>query len=120
LRGIADVAPFDPPGALLLATMAGNAESAAATTWLAAAKEVGGRLLAAVDPASVMPLEGDALYNRLALLSFVSPTKRNEFIASTATQTFIKSSTPLSLIAMIAVDAPAAPPITAPSPAPAK
>lgn len=109
LKGNADSTPFAPPGALLIATAGGNftaTESTSTQSWLDAAATAGARLLAPFTPAALIPLEGDALYNRIALLSFASKEKRDAFATSAATQALIKIAPPLSLIA---VDAPAPP-----------
>ena len=120
LKGNAGVAAFDA-GALLIATAGGNTDVVGAQTWLDEAAKAGARLLTPFNPASLILLEGDALYNRVALLSFSSKDKRDAFIASSSTQSFIKAAPTLSLISMIAVDAPPSPPsaaaITASSPA---
>jgi uncharacterized protein (DUF1330 family) len=67
-------------------------------------------------PEAVLPLEGDALYNRVALLSFESPAARAAFVASDATKDFVKSASGaslVSLIALIAIDVPPAAPSAA-------
>lgn len=110
VKGLADVAPFDPPGALLIATMSGATESAAAQTWANAAVEAGGKLLAPMTPAALIPLEGDALYNRVALINFASKEKRDAFAAAEATKAFTKNATGQALISIIAIDAPLPPP----------
>ena len=115
IKGAADVQPFTA-GALLIATVNANAAGSnltATQTWLAAASaDSGARLLAPFTSAAVIPLEGDALYNRVALLSFESKEKRDTFAVSESTQALIKHALPQSLISIIAVDAPpTAPPV---------
>jgi uncharacterized protein (DUF1330 family) len=112
VKGLADVAPFESPGALMIATMSGATESGAAQAWVNAATEAGGKLLAPMTPVALIPLEGDALYNRLALINFPNKEKRDLFAASEATKALIKNSTGQQLISLIAVDAP--PPLPAP------
>ncbi len=110
LKGSADVVPYPAPGALLIATINANAATAtstAAQSWLDAAVGANARLLAPFVNAALTPLEGDALYNRIAMLSFESKEKRDAFAASAATQTFIKTAPPLHLVALIAIDSPA-------------
>jgi uncharacterized protein (DUF1330 family) len=116
MKGFADVAPFESSGALMIATMSGAAESGAAQAWVNAATEAGGKLLAPITPAALIPLEGDALYNRLALINFPSKEKRDLFAASEATKALIKNSTAQQLISLIAIDSP--PPLPPPAPAP--
>jgi uncharacterized protein (DUF1330 family) len=109
IKGISGATPFAPPGALLIATAAATLPNE--QTWLASATKSGARLLAPFTVDAVTPLEGDALYNRVALLSFESQSARAAFIASDATKEFIKSASGTSLaslIALIAVDAPPA------------
>jgi len=114
LKGNAGVTAFDG-GALLIATAGGNAEVAGAQAWLEEAAKAGARLLNPFNPAALILLEGDALYNRVALLSFASKDKRDAFASSSQTQTFIKGAPTLSLISMIAIDAPQPPPPSAPA-----
>ena len=117
LKGNAGVAAFDA-GALLIATAGGNAELIGAQAWLDEAASVGARLLSPFNSAALILLEGDALYNRVALLSFASKDKRDAFASSPATQAFIKGAPTLSLISMIAIDAPQ-PPASSPAVIPA-
>jgi uncharacterized protein (DUF1330 family) len=110
LKGFADVTPYTSSGALLIATAASATPNQ--QTWLDAAAKAGARLLAPFTTDAVIPLEGDALYNRVALLSFESVAKRDAFIASDITKEFQKSASMTSmtsLLSMIAVDAPPAP-----------
>ena len=109
LKGNAGVAAFDA-GALLIATAGGNTEVVGAQAWLDEAARVGARLLSPFNSAALLLLEGDALYNRVALLSFASKDKRDAFASSPSTQSFIKGAPMLSLISMIAIDAPPPPP----------
>jgi len=109
LKGNAGVAAFDS-GALLIAAAGGNTEVVGAQAWLDEAAKAGARLLAPFNPAALILLEGDALYNRVALLSFASKDKRDAFASSSSTQSFIKAVPTLSLISMIAVDTPPPPP----------
>jgi uncharacterized protein (DUF1330 family) len=110
LKGSPNITPYPAPGALLIATVNANANvtsAPAAQTWLDAAIAANARLLAPFTNAALSPLEGDALYNRIAMLSFESKEKRDAFAASAATQTFINTAPPLHLVALIAVDTPA-------------
>jgi uncharacterized protein (DUF1330 family) len=114
IKGISGVVPFDSPGALLVATAAASSPDQQA--WLDAAAKSGGRRLVPFAPEAVLPLEGDALYNRVALLSFESPAARAAFVASDATKDFVKSASGaslVSLIALIAIDVPPAAPSAA-------
>ncbi len=108
IKGAADVQPFTA-GALLIALANANATGSnltAAQTWLDDAARAGAKLLAPFNNAAVLPLEGDALYNRVVLLNFESKEKRDGFAASESTQALIKNEQPQSLISIIAVDAP--------------
>lgn len=107
LRGHADVAPFES-GALLLATLSDTAVSPKVDVWLAAATKAGGRSLAPMVAEAVRPLEGDALYRRVALISFESKEKREAFVASEANQIMLKAAQQVSLLSMMAIDAPLA------------
>ncbi len=102
LKGISDVAPFEP-GALLLATFSGAFASPAVDSWVSAAEKAGAKLLAPIAPNALMPLEGDALYSRIALLSFEAKEKRDAFVAGETNQALIKSGQ--SLMSMLAIDA---------------
>ncbi len=108
LKGLANVAPFEG-GALLVANFSANTDSANTAAWLTAAAESGARLLVAPQATALTPLEGDALYNRVALLSFANREARDKFGAAEATKALIKNSTAMSLMALIAIDAPIAP-----------
>ena len=111
LKATSNVAPYDG-GALLISTMsiptASTSDSAAAQTWIDAAAAAGARLLVPPTATVIVPLEGDALYNRVALLSFESKDKRDAFAASAATKSLISSGPPLTIVSIIAVDAPPA------------
>ena len=119
LKGQANVTPFEG-GALLVANFAVATEPASALAWLASAAEGGARLLVKPETTAFTPLEGDALYNRVALVSFASKDARDKFAAAEATKALIKNSTGTSLIALIAIDEPAPPPPAQSSPAPPK
>jgi uncharacterized protein (DUF1330 family) len=108
LKGNANTTPFEG-GALLVASFAGVAESASAAAWLAAAADSGAKLLVSPETTALTPIEGDALYSRVALLSFASKEARDKFAAVEATKTLIKNSAGISLLALIAIDAPVAP-----------
>jgi uncharacterized protein (DUF1330 family) len=111
LKGVANVEPY-ASGALLVATLSGAAEPTSLAAWLASAAESGARLLTAPQTSVLTPLEGDALYNRVAMLSFASKEVRDKFAAADTTKLFIKITTGQSLIAILAIDAPViAPPI---------
>ena len=118
VRGVADVQPFSA-GALLISTMNSNSTGsnlAPAQTWLTTAiASAGARLLTPFSNGAITSLEGDALYNTVALLHFESKEKRDAFTASESTQTFIKNMPPLSLIAIIGVDSPPAQPLATPA-----
>jgi uncharacterized protein (DUF1330 family) len=120
LRGHADAKPF-ASGALLIANTLGNSGDAPVKSWLDAATREGARSLTPYDRAAVMPFEGDAMHDRVLLLSFESIEKRNAFVASAATQSFIKGAPSLFLLSLTAIDAPPTPPTppTAPPAAPA-
>ncbi len=117
IRGAVGAVPYALPGALLIATASGATEPAAATTWLDAASKAGARLLAPFSNASLVALEGDPLYSRVAMLSFESRERRDQFAVSDETKIFIKSAPPMSLVSMIAIDAPAPPTPAASTPA---
>jgi uncharacterized protein (DUF1330 family) len=109
----ADAQPHPTPGAFALALTNGDAGQAPASTWLAGAQAAGGRSLVPFERASVSPLEGDALFDRALLLSFASAELRDRFLESSATKDFIRLSSggpSIFLLALIAIDAPAAPP----------
>lgn len=53
LKGINDVAPFEP-GALLLATFSGVSVSARIDTWTGLAAKAGAKLLASIVPEALM------------------------------------------------------------------
>lgn len=105
LKGVANMTPFEG-GALLVVTLGGAMEPTGLTPWLASAAESGARLLSAPQTSVLTPLEGDALYNRVAMLSFASKEARDKFAVADATKLLIKNTTAQSLIAMLAIDAP--------------
>ncbi|MFM7461808.1 MAG: DUF1330 domain-containing protein [Burkholderiales bacterium] len=109
VRGTVGAVPYAWPGSLLIATASSATEPAAAATWLDAASKAGARLLAPFSNASLLALEGDPLYSRVAMLSFETRERRDQFAVSDETKMFIKSAPPLSLVSMITIDAPAPP-----------
>lgn len=117
VRGTAGVAPYTSSGALLIATASSTTEPSGSTAWIDAASRAGARLLAPFSNASLVALEGDPLYSRVAMLSFESKEKRDQFATSDETKTFIKSAPPMSLVSMIAIDAPVPPASASPTPA---
>jgi uncharacterized protein (DUF1330 family) len=118
LKAITDIAPYDA-GALLIGAIslaaAGPSDAGAAQDWIDSAAAAGGRLLAPFNGTAIIPLEGDALYNRVALLSFESKDKRDAFAASTATKKLLGTGPPVTIVSIIAVDAPPPPPTTSPA-----
>jgi uncharacterized protein (DUF1330 family) len=103
LKGVSHTKPF-PSGALLLATFGGSTQSTLVQKWLGVAAQRKAVLLTEVNPASVAPLEGDS---RVVLLSFSSKSERNAFVADKSTKAVVNKAQSLSLLSLIAVDAPA-------------
>lgn len=108
IQGAAEAVP-EPGSALLMATLAGSGLHASASAWLVAATAAQGRLLSVLSAGAVQPLEGDAAFNQVVLLSFSNRAQRDAFAASPATAAFIQNAPPLTLLAVIAVDAPLRP-----------
>jgi uncharacterized protein (DUF1330 family) len=104
ITGVDGVTAY-PGGALLIATATGN-DDADLKKWTDAAVSSGARLLSPLTTTAVAPLEGDALYSRVALLSFDSKDKRDAYAAGGLTQEFAKKALGSTLIAIVAVDAP--------------
>jgi uncharacterized protein (DUF1330 family) len=105
IRGSAGVVPY-AGGALLIATASSATEPASTGQWLEAAAKFGARLLAPFASSALVGLEGDAPYSRVAMLSFETKDKRDQFATSDETKALIKSAPPLSLLSLIAIDAP--------------
>ncbi|MCE2722354.1 MAG: DUF1330 domain-containing protein [Burkholderiales bacterium] len=121
LKAITNTTPFDA-GALLIGTMSipavGSSDVGAAQAWIDSATATGARLLAPFSATAVIPLEGDALYNRVVLLSFESKDKRDAFAVSAATKSLLAAGPPLTIVSIIAVDAPQPAPKTSPAASP--
>jgi len=114
LKGLATGVPYQN-GALLIVLINSKPELTATVPWLAAASSAGAALLVSPTTLTVSPLEGDALFQRTALLSFTSKAERDSFAAGEATQTFIKNAaassqtaqtTANAILAIVAIDAP--------------
>ena len=109
LKAAVYVAPYDA-GALLIGNMSlpasGLPDRGPAQTWIDAATAAGARLLAPFTSAAATPLEGDALYNHIALLSFESKEKRDAFATSAATKSLLAAGPPSIVVSIIAIDAP--------------
>jgi uncharacterized protein (DUF1330 family) len=122
LKASVNVAPYNA-GALLIGAMSlpatGLPDRGPAQPWIDAATAVGARLLAPFSSAAVTPLEGDALYNHVALLSFESKEKRDAFATSAATKSLLAAGPPSFVVSIIAVDAPPSPTTTSPAAPPA-
>jgi uncharacterized protein (DUF1330 family) len=107
LKGSAGAQAFES-GALLLATFSGGGLVPGAAAWASAAARAGACLLAPIEAAAMKPLEGDALYSSLALLSFQSKAQRDDFVAGSAQRALLQDAASNALMFMLSVDAPVA------------
>jgi uncharacterized protein (DUF1330 family) len=105
LRGVAGAAPV-PSGALLLATFGESTDSALTRSWLNSAAEKNAVLLTALASSAVVPLEGDAPFNGVVLLSFTSVDDRDAFVAGRSTAELVNAAKSVSLHTLAAINAP--------------